>query len=483
MSANGPAPAASAIMAAPAAVVFRRAAGRRMLPRFILVLCLALADGVPARAADAIAPGPAAQIEARGGLGRRDDTLVVTPADVRARGSTSSNLELRASWFPGAGRAGLVGWFASEWFTLRAMDEGWGADGVAGAGGFAGVALAFRARAGAWTGQGQLGYGGVQIPVLLVAPPTIGFGLSGGEVRAHGPTLALAGRWQPARVIAFEVVGDVLPLAFGARYGGEDIGVRRWRLGVTAVTGDVAAGAARLAAVISYEQGHTGATGDAIDIQQAHAQIGFGVRASFPQRAGRPEPRPPAVPASAQKQGDGRLTILARQRSATGGETEVAVAGLQVEVIAGDGARRGPFTTDARGALVLRDLPAGPIDVRLGGPGWEPAREILAFPARGAASATVFVARARAAPPVPASVAITGLVRSDRGTPVPARVRIVELGLERQADANGGFRFDLPPGRYSLTVEAPGFVGQRRIIEAGNTEQQIYDIELKTERP
>jgi hypothetical protein len=122
------------------------------------------------------------------------------------------------------------------------------------------------------------------------------------------------------------------------------------------------------------------------------------------------------------------------------------------------------------------------VQVQLGGAGWQPTSEIVAFPARGEASADLFVTRARPADAAPATSAITGLVRSESGTPVAAHVRIVELNLDHAADDRGGFHFDLPPGNYTLIIEADGFVSQRKQIAAGKDEQQIYNVDLQPER-
>jgi hypothetical protein len=70
-------------------------------------------------------------------------------------------------------------------------------------------------------------------------------------------------------------------------------------------------------------------------------------------------------------------------------------------------------------------------------------------------------------------------VRGENGAPVPARVRVIELGLTSQADEGGHFRFDVPPGHYTLVIEAPGFVVQRKSVEAAAGEHNIYDVDLQ----
>ena len=82
----------------------------------------------------------------------------------------------------------------------------------------------------------------------------------------------------------------------------------------------------------------------------------------------------------------------------------------------------------------------------------------------------------------PAPAVLTGIVRGDDGAPVPARVRLLEPGLSVDADAKGRFRFEVPAGRYTLTIEAPGFITQRKSVRAGAGEQNIYNVDLQAER-
>jgi hypothetical protein len=49
------------------------------------------------------------------------------------------------------------------------------------------------------------------------------------------------------------------------------------------------------------------------------------------------------------------------------------------------------------------------------------------------------------------------------------------------ADGQGAFRFDVEPGRYTLTVEAEGFLPQTKVIAVGQGEQHIYNLELQRE--
>jgi len=82
----------------------------------------------------------------------------------------------------------------------------------------------------------------------------------------------------------------------------------------------------------------------------------------------------------------------------------------------------------------------------------------------------------------PAPAVLIGLVRGEDGRPVPAKVRVLEPSLEVDADAHGRFRFELPAGRYTLTIEAPGFITQKKSVQAGAGEQNIYNVDLQAEK-
>jgi hypothetical protein len=86
-------------------------------------------------------------------------------------------------------------------------------------------------------------------------------------------------------------------------------------------------------------------------------------------------------------------------------------------------------------------------------------------------------------PPPPPPSAVSGVVRGEGGQLVTARVAIPELGLESQADDQGGFRFDVVPGQYTLVVEAEGWLPQRKPVTVGPGEQRIYNIELQRRAP
>jgi hypothetical protein len=95
----------------------------------------------------------------------------------------------------------------------------------------------------------------------------------------------------------------------------------------------------------------------------------------------------------------------------------------------------------------------------------------------------------RPAPPPPIEVppvvpaAISGVVRAEGGQAVIARISLLEAGLTTATDPGGGFRFDVPPGSYTLTIEAEGYLPQSKPVVAGPGEQRIYNVELRRPTP
>jgi hypothetical protein len=85
-------------------------------------------------------------------------------------------------------------------------------------------------------------------------------------------------------------------------------------------------------------------------------------------------------------------------------------------------------------------------------------------------------------PPAPATTFVVGLVRDARGAPLAAEVRVPEAGVTVRANPRGRFRIPLPTGSYTLLIEAPGFILQRKTVRVRAGEQHIYNIDLQRRR-
>ena len=73
---------------------------------------------------------------------------------------------------------------------------------------------------------------------------------------------------------------------------------------------------------------------------------------------------------------------------------------------------------------------------------------------------------------------IRGLVRSFRGDPVEATVRIEPGGHEVVADANGNFRLELAAGSYDVTISAPGYRTQKKTVSVEMNGVVILNADL-----
>jgi hypothetical protein len=203
-------------------------------------------------------------------------------------------------------------------------------------------------------------------------------------------------------------------------------------------------------------------------MKQLRHQIALGLRAT---------PTPPArvrVTTSSSSSSSpvrpvrGRITGIVRLEG--GGQP---LEGVAVSVADGASTRTG-----ADGRFTLGDLPPGLLKVNLARADLVPGTEVVSLPP--GADVTVEVALRRAEAPAPA--VLIGLVRGEDGAPVPARVRLIEPNLTVDADDRGRFRFEVPAGRYTLTIEAPGFISQKKTVRAGAGEQNIYNVDLQVER-
>jgi hypothetical protein len=117
------------------------------------------------------------------------------------------------------------------------------------------------------------------------------------------------------------------------------------------------------------------------------------------------------------------------------------------------------------------------VRLRLEAEGFRPGEEVVLVAPAGETTVELRLERP-AAPAV-----LTGLVRGDDGRPVAATISVVELSLRARADARGSFSLSLPPGKYTLRIEAPGFSPQRKRVDLTAGEQSIHDVDLHRERP
>jgi hypothetical protein len=443
----------------------------RRLPLLIASAWLLLSGGQRVRAQEPaavaerepIADAARFRLDLRAGLSVRNDTLTTGSTRIGARGMALSDVVLGGAWFSGRSPLGFAGRFELDRFALRSDGGGGGTTPATGL--EAHVAAAGRLHPG--DGQvlleGQLGYGYLQVPLGRLPASDGTLPDSTDRLSVHGPVIAALVAVAPLEMLTLEATGRLAPVSFGGSYQGSDVSVRRLAAGAGATIGRVALADFRIGALVSYELGSTTADEASVRITQVRHQLAIGLRAlpNNPARVvplARPEPVGPA---------HGRIRGVVRL---PGGEP---LAGVAVTAVDGPATRTG-----ADGSFTLAEVPPGLVKVNLARADLIPSQEVVSLPPGGEVTVQISLRPAQA----PAPAVLIGLVRGDDGAPVAAKVRLLEPALTVDADARGQFRFEVPAGRYTLTIEAPGFVTQRKSVRAGAGEQNIYNVDLQAER-
>jgi hypothetical protein len=141
-----------------------------------------------------------------------------------------------------------------------------------------------------------------------------------------------------------------------------------------------------------------------------------------------------------------------------------------VTLIQGD--RETPLSEAEPGRYRHDDVPSGSGRLRIRADGFQPIERDIQV---GASPELRIDARAELALP-PGQV--RGLVRSFRGKPLSAKVRVEPSAGEATTDAEGFFQIDVPPGSYEVVIEAPGYQAQRRAVKVEKQGVVIVNADL-----
>ena len=134
--------------------------------------------------------------------------------------------------------------------------------------------------------------------------------------------------------------------------------------------------------------------------------------------------------------------------------------------------------SDADGHFVLEGVGPGPVKVLVRSPDFADAEELVQVPAQAEASLEfTLVPKA-----TEVRATLRGLIRATSGEPVQATVRIVELKLKLAVKPDGRFSADVPSGKYTVLIEARGYVTQTKTVEVSGGDQAIFHAELEKTR-
>jgi hypothetical protein len=150
------------------------------------------------------------------------------------------------------------------------------------------------------------------------------------------------------------------------------------------------------------------------------------------------------------------------------------IAGARLTLQAGG---QSNMLTDAgQGKYRLDQAPIGRGWLRAEAPGFLPVDQPVEL-TRSPANVEI-----RAQPALP-SGQVRGLVRSFRGKPVSAKVRIEPSGAETTTDEQGFFQVDVQPGEYEVVIEAAGFTPQRRRVNVQQSGVVVLNADLVEAKP
>src|SRR6185369_5423916 len=128
---------------------------------------------------------------------------------------------------------------------------------------------------------------------------------------------------------------------------------------------------------------------------------------------------------------------------------------------------KGTVHAGADGSFTLDEVGPGPVQVKATLKGYKPAEEVVSVPPEGEAALVL--------------ASMRGQVRTLRGKPVSAVLRIPEAQISTRTGSDGRFTVRLPGGKYTVVFEAPGYVRQTKTVEVADGDQAIFYVDLSRE--
>lgn len=134
--------------------------------------------------------------------------------------------------------------------------------------------------------------------------------------------------------------------------------------------------------------------------------------------------------------------------------------------------------SDEQGRFFLDAVGPGPVKVQVKAADFQDAEEVAQVPPEAEATLD-FTLVAKAAE---VRATLRGLIRAKSGEAVKATVRVVELKLKLPVKPDGRFSADVPSGKYTLIIEARGYLTQTKTVEVSDGDQAIFHAELEKTR-
>jgi hypothetical protein len=134
--------------------------------------------------------------------------------------------------------------------------------------------------------------------------------------------------------------------------------------------------------------------------------------------------------------------------------------------------------TGPDGTFTLEQAGPGPVSVTAALAGYEKGEEVVQVPPEATATVTLTLK----ATGVKVKATVKGLVVGSDGAVPKATVRVGELKKTVLVRNDGRFELEVPGGRYTLTIQAKGYVTQSKVVEVADGDQAIFHAELEKVR-
>lgn len=198
----------------------------------------------------------------------------------------------------------------------------------------------------------------------------------------------------------------------------------------------------------------------------------FGVEEEAPPEVEEPPP-PPEVEPEPPKPEPPKAPPTGEARGKVVDEGGRPIPDVLVRVTVGE--KTVETRTFADGTFVAEGLPFGTGTVEVETPGFEPETGTVEV---GENSKPLEVLLHPAVP----RGQLRGLIRSFGGNPLEATISVKPGDKEFQVGSDGRFEVDVPPGKYTVTIRAEGYVSQSRRVRVENRGVTVINAELQKKR-